>query len=248
MKKNIIYSLIATLTVVLFVACGTNNKNGNAIASSNASMSILLEGEVKFDTTRGCEKLFVVHAIDGNGNPIPGLDVDANIIINNKASGNYIGTMQTTDPISFIDNRVNFNSKNVIPGDKLIISPTANRHDASYLGDWDIYKVEGSRLSILGAAYNLESTDQLSYMIGNESIYVPGYGIAVAHVEQESTEGETVTNSDGYAYFKVVYDLSLINHMVAIGAHTKDGYRIGASVSGELPDCTSYDDSNTSAS
>jgi hypothetical protein len=249
MKKNIIYSFTFIAIAVLLTACGSNSKaDSNGGTSGDASMSILMEGIVKLDITRGCEKLFVVHAVDGNGNPIPNLNVDASIIINNKASGSSTGTIQTTEPITFLDGSYNFNSKNVIPGDKIIILPTANRHDASYAGDWDIHKVEGSALTLWGAAYNLETTDQLNYIVGNGSSYVAGYGTAVAHIEKDDTNGTTVTNNEGHAYFKVIYDPSLIGHTMVVGAHTSSDYRIGAAVIGKLPDCMGSTDSNTSSS
>ena len=246
MKKNIIYSLVCVSTAVLITACGSNDKaDGSAGTNIDASMSILMEGIVRLDKTRGCEKLFVVHAVDGNGNPIPNLNVDASIIINNKASGDSVGMLQTTEPITFLDNRYNFNTENVVPGDRVIILPTLDRHDATYTGDWNIHEVQGSSLMLWNAAYNLETTDKLSYIVGNDSIYVPGYGTAVAHVEKDDTNGTTGTNSDGYAYFKVVYDLSLIGYPMAVGAHTSTDYRIGAAIIGKLPDCVSSVDTNT---
>jgi len=248
MKKNIIYGFAFISITVLLTACGSNSKtDSNGGSSSDASMSILMEGIVTLDITRGCEKLFVVHAVDGNGNAIPNLNVDASIIVKNKASGSTTGTIQTTAPITFLDGSYNFNNKNVIPGDKLIILPSSNRHDASYAGDWDIHKVEGSALTLWGAAYNLETTDQLNYVVGNDSTYIAGYGTAVAHVEKNDANG-TVTNSDGHAYFKVVYDPSLIGHTMVVGAHTNSDYRIGAAIIGKLPDCTASADSNTSGS
>ena len=249
MKKNIIYGFVFISIAVLITACGSNSKSdSNGGTSGDSSMSILMEGIVKLDITRGCEKLFVVHAVDGNGNAIPNLNVNASIIVKNKASGSSTGTIQTTEPITFLDGSYNFNNKSVIPGDKIIILPTANRHDASYAGDWDIHKVEGAALTLWGAAYNLETTDQLNYVVGNDSTYISGYGTAVAHVEKDDTNGTTVTNSDGHAYFKVVYDPSLIGHTMVVGAHTSSDYRIGAAIIGRLPDCMASADSNTSSS
>jgi len=249
MKKNIIFGFLITVILVLFTACGTDSKkDSNGGTSSDASMSILMEGIVRLDITRGCEKLFVVHAVDGNGNAIPNLNVDASIIVKNKAAGNGTGMIQTTVPITFLDGNYNFNNKNVIPGDKIIILPSANRHDASYTGDWDIHKVEGEALTLWGAAYNIETTEQLNYVVGNDSTYIAGYGTAVAHVEKNDANGTTITNSDGHAYFKVVYDPSLIGHTMVVGAHTSSDYRIGAAIIGILPDCMESAESNTSSS
>jgi len=250
MKRNI--GLFASAVVASFVlsACGSNDKpDGNIVTDGNAAMSILQEGEVKFDIERGCMKLFVVHAVDGNGNPIPGLTVDANVIINVKARG-ALGTIQTTAPLTLTDGSKNFESAHVNAGDKLIILPTSQRHDISYLGDWKIHAVEGNTLKLNGVAYNLETTDQINYVVGNEATYVPGYGSAVAHVEQRDENGTTarVTNDDGYAYFDVVYDLSLVGHIAIVGAHNGDGYRMGAAVSGVLPDCRTPVDTNDSTS
>jgi hypothetical protein len=238
MKKQILFYGSVLLSTMLLTGCGSDDKpDGNVVTKGEASMSILLEGRVQLDTTRGCQKLFVVHAVDGNGNPIPGLSVDANIIINPKAAGNSVGTIQTTAPITFSDLRYNFNAQQVVPGENLIILPTKDRYHTSYLGDWKINKVEGSSVTLSGAAYNLETTDMLSYVIGNESTYVQGYGTAVAHVERPDTNGSKVTNDKGYAYFDVIYDIALIGHPYTVGAHSGNGYRMGAAVSGILPNC-----------
>jgi len=246
MKKQIALYSSVLLSLSLLSGCGSNDKpDGNVVTDGEASMSILLEGRVELDQTRGCQKLFVVHAVDGNGNPIPGLNVNANIIVNAKAIGNGTGTIQTTAPITLADHSKNFNTDKVVPGDKLIILPTAARHHTSYLGDWDINKVEGGTLTLMGVAYNLETTDQINYVVGNESVYVPRYGIAVAHVEKPDSNGTSkVTNDDGYAYFDVIYDPALIGHSVVVGAHSGDGYRMGAAVSGILPDCMQADTNN----
>jgi hypothetical protein len=240
MKKRTLFYGAILLPLLILVGCGTNDKpDGDAVTRGEASMSILLEGEVKLDRTRGCQKLFVVHAVDGEGNPIPGLRVDASIIVNTKAAGSSTGTIETTAPIQFSDGRYNFNAENIVPGDKLVILPSRDRDHTSYLGDWKINVVEGSKVVLKNVAYNLETTDKISYVIGNESTYVQGYGTAVAHVEKPDDNGSSVTADDGYAYFDVIYDLALIGHSYTVGAHSGDGYRMGAAVSSILPDCTS---------
>ena len=251
MNKHIVLHFSIVLLALVFNGCGSNNKaDGNGAIGGESSMSILLEGEVKLDRTRGCQKFFVVHAVDGNGNPIAGLNVDANVIINAKAIGNSSGLISTTTPITFIDSRYNFNDEKVISGDNLIVLPSYDKYNPAYLGNWKVYKAEGATITLLDAAYNLETTDKLNYIVGDESIYVSGYGNAVAHVEKQDSNGTVSTNSDGYAYFDVIYDLALIGYSYAVGAHTTDGYRIGAAVTSTLPDCvvstdTTDSDSNT---
>jgi len=245
-KKVCLYMGIIILALSI-QGCGSNDKSdGSASLGGESSMSILLEGIVKLDRTRGCQKYFVVHAVDGNGNAIPGLKVDANVIVRAKASGNASGMIHTTSPITFTDSNYNFNGSNIIFGDDLIVLPSSNNYHPSYLGDWKIYKTENSTLTLRDSAYNLETTDNLNYIVGNASVYVPGYGNAVAHVENRDNNGTITTNADGYAYFDLLYDLALIGHSYVVGAHTTDGYRIGASVISVLPNCSVSVDSNTS--
>jgi len=249
MKKTLFYGSVL-LSVLLLSGCGSDDKaDGTVVTDGEASMSILQEGILELDVERGCVKAYVVHAVDGDGNPIQGLNVNANVIVNAKVARST-GTIQTTAPISFSDAGVSFSAAGVVPGDKLIVLPTTTRHHTSYIGDWDIYKVDGDRVELTGTAYNLETTDQLSYVVGNEAAYVSNYGMAVAHVEKSDLNGTTTTDNDGYAYFDVVYDpiLGELGYQVTVGAHSGDGYRMGAAVVDRLDDCLGQDvpaDDNT---
>jgi len=242
-NKQLGYTAVL-VSALLMVGCGSNDKpDGNPVTSGDAGMSIT-PVEVEYSPEKGCKMLFRAHAVEGNGNPIPGLGVGANVVINAKASGTGIGLIETTAPISFVDNRLSFNAHRVVPNDKLIILPSAARHDTSYIGDWTVYQVDGSRVTLSGAAYNLETTDQLSYVIGNETAYVGT--TAVAHVESVENNGTTVTDEKGYAYFYVIYDTELVGHTYVVGAHTGDGYRMGAAWSEQFPNCVEIpNDGNT---
>ena len=233
-NKQLGYTAVL-VSALLMVGCGSNDKpDGNPVTSGDAGMSIT-PVKVEYSLEKGCKMLFRAHAVEGNGNPIPGLGVGANVVINAKASGTGIGLIETTTPISFVDNRLSFNAHRVVRNDKLIILPSATRHDTSYIGDWTVYQVDGSRVTLSGAAYNLETTDQLSYVIGNETAYVGT--TAVAHVESVENNGTTVTDEKGYAYFYVIYDTELVGQPYVVGAHTGDGYRMGAAWAEKFPNC-----------
>ena len=224
------------MSVLILAGCGSNDKvDGNVVTRGDAGMSIS-PVDVYYDPAKGCRMLFRAHAVEGDGSPISGLHIGASVVINAKVSGTDIGLMETTAPISFVDNRISFNAYHVVPNDKLIILPSALRHDTSYIGDWTIYQVDGSRVTLSGAAYNLETTNQLSYVIGNETAYIGT--TVVAHIENVENNGTTLTNEKGYAYFDVVYDPDLEGQPYVIGAHTGDGYRMGAAASGQFPSCT----------
>jgi hypothetical protein len=241
-KKHLGYTSI--LISALFIAgCGSNDKvDGNIVTNGDAGMSITPVG-VSYDVAKGCEMLFRAHAVEGNGNPIVGLGVGANVVVNAKVSGTNIGLIQTTTPITFVDNRLNFNTKKIVQNDNLIIIPSINHHDTSYIGDWKIYSVNGSEVTLSGAAYNLETTDQLSYVIGSESVYVAGT-TAVAHIEKVDDNGTSSTNDKGYAYFNLIYDTELVGQPYMVGAHTGDGYRMGAAWSGQFPNCIETPEDN----
>lgn len=241
-NKRLGYAAIV-MSALLMAGCGSNDKpDGNPVTSGDAGMSIT-PVEVEYSPEKGCKMLFRAHAVEGNGNPIPGLGVGASVVINTKASGTGIGMIETTAPISFVDNRLSFNAHKVARNDKLIILPSAARHDTSYIGDWTVYQVDGSRVTLAGAAYNLETTDQLSYVIGNETAYVGT--TAVAHVESVENNGTTLTDEKGYAYFYVIYDTELIGQPYVVGAHTGDGYRMGAAWAEPFPSCISIPNDNT---
>jgi len=235
MKNKRLGYISILMSALIMAGCGSNDKvDGNVVTRGDAGMSIT-PVDVYYDPAKGCRMLFRAHAVEGDGTPISGLHIGASVVINAKVSGTDIGLMETTAPISFVDNRISFNAYNVVPNDKLIILPSALRHDTSYIGDWTVYQVDGSRVTLSGVAYNLETTNQLSYVIGNETAYIGT--TVVAHIENVENNGTTLTNEKGYAYFDVVYDPELEGQPYVVGAHTGDGYRMGAASSGQFPSC-----------
>jgi hypothetical protein len=234
MKKYRLYSPIVALTAILGLAgCGSDSKansSGTPLNTAGATASIACfydpdaeSGPIKY--TLNC----YVHTVDGNSDPINDLTYDVSVVADVKVASGGSGTILTTDPITFEASNKSFIDANVKKNDTLIILPTADRNDASYLGNWQISSVNSNtNITLKESAYNLETTDELNYVIGNETVYATDYS-ASAHIYYPEDGNSTlnVSSDDGLFYFSLVFDYALENQTVYIGAHTPD-YRIGA--------------------
>ena len=268
MKQNIVRKVVITFlglsAVWLFEGCGSNSKVDGGIGRTGES-GLSITPEIRAQGTSECVEKFIIHGVDGNGNPIPDLSVKSNIVVNVKAQGS--GVIKTESPIRFEDPVMNFNIRGVGLGDKLMIIPTANRHDPSYLGDWKVHAASGGSLTLENAAYNLETTDSLFYVVGNEkkfveSIYatetktvkdgnktktitrntaIPAHAYGVAHIR--NNEQNVTSVDDGFAYITVDYDVELSGQQFVLGVHM-DGYRVGTAYVGCFPACGSLADRN----
>ena len=183
---------------------------------------------------------YAVHAVDDDARrAIVGMEIKMSLINNIKELNGVkvqdkSGTIDNTSPIRFSDASVNFldpvlyASQRVESRDNLIIVPSEAGVDSSYLGGWKINSVAQNTLDLEGNYLNLESTPDLSYIIGNERRLL-GRNIAVADVEK--IDIESITDEFGMAYFKVTFDPELAGHTVTLEAHGTDidNNRIGIS-------------------
>ena len=168
-----------------------------------------------------------VHAVDAKSRlPMVGVPVSMSLIngVKVKVTQDGAGSIVNSTPISFSDNTVDFLQAGVERDDNLIIFPTLNKVDPSYLGGWNIGDVESNMLRFTETYSNTASAANLHYIIGNERRLL-GRSIAVADVTAVDLE----TNAEGYARFDVRYDRVLAGHTVTIEAHGNDevGQRIG---------------------
>jgi len=226
MKKNITYSLILMLVSVLLSSCGSNSKadGGSSGAVGSVGLSIAYIS-TEYDDVRGFIDHYRVHATDANGKPISGLSLEKSIVngvkeIRNTKLQINAGGIESSTPINFFDNGIDFSQTGVRVGDNLIIIPSSGKTDSSYLGDWTIRNV-GSSLTLKEGSFNLENTNGLTYIIGNEQRFLGDSGsgrIATAHIETPSNA--VSTDADGFSYFDVVYDPVLGRHTVTVGVHT----------------------------
>lgn len=246
MKWN--FALAAVSAIALLSGCGSNSKpDGGIGATGQATISVSPYTSPAPLDIGGCVQVFVVHGIDDNGVPIPELHVKSSLIVQPKVFG-YNGVIRTEDAVKFSDDTQNFSAAGVVRGDTLIIAPTPARSHPSYVGDWHVYAVNGSTLTLQDQAYNIEPTDQLRYYVGDERAYAQG-ALAVAHIDTLDDNG-TVVTEDGYTYFAVVYDdaLGVENVPYVVGAHI-DGYRVGNTYEGRFVSClTAPVDTNSSSS
>jgi hypothetical protein len=230
MKKTIIYRVLLTLGIVsLMVGCGTDNKkNAGSVPASQTgiahSIACFENEQVKDIYVAHC----YIHSVDGNSEPVIGLTFDMSLIVNVKEFHEGTGTIQTTNPITFSDDRIDFSTTDVVATDNLIILPTNKTLDVTYLGNWEIRSVSNI-LTLLESAFNLETTEELTYVVGNETVTRLG-SRASAHIEYP--EDKIVDNPDvdtvgGLFYFDIYYDPSLRGTTIFIGAHTTSNIRTG---------------------
>jgi len=233
-KQTIFYGILSSIVATLFVACGSNSKpNGNDIAPGTTALSIV------YDSTEESGGKMVghyrVHAIDDNGNPISGLKLKMSLIngvkqIRNQKLQRGTGNILSSAPIKFNDVGIGYTQTGVRVGDSLIILPSSGKTDVNYLGDWTISNV-GSELELKENSYNLETTLNTTYIIGNEERLLGGENgdrgtIAVAHIQD--VNNTSATNEKGFTFFDIVFDPVLAGHTVSVGVHTEKGTRLGA--------------------
>jgi len=235
MIKN---TMVKSLSIIGFsfvlVACGSNSKidgDDGGVGGGTTGLSIAYQS-TDYTDAQGFIDHYRVHATNANGDPVSGLPLRTSIVsgvkeIRNQKLQRNTGNIEISSPINFFDNGINYTQTGVIVGDNLIILPSSGKTDNSYLGDWSISAV-GASLSFLEGSFNLESTNDLTYIIGNETRFLgdSSRGItAVAHIESS----QNTTDADGFSSFDLVYDPALAGHTLTIGVHT-DGNRLGSGI------------------
>jgi hypothetical protein len=234
--------LLKSLFVFFFTACGTNSipnsteVNAKTVEGISASIAcfydpLALSGPIKY--VLNC----YVHTVDSDSNPVNNLNYKLSVITNIKLT-NSIGRIATTNPISFSDREQSFLNSDIKATDTLIILPTPATSDVSYLGSWQIASIDSnSTLTLKESAFNLETTENLTYVIGNETRYDLG-GTASAHIEYSDSTDKNSTiltsiSDKGLFYFRLVFDYKLEGKTVVVGAYAGNN-RIGVSTSFSL--------------
>ena len=224
--------LLATSTMM--ISCGSNSKpDADDLAPGTAAFSIAYAS-----SSESAGKIvghYRVHAVDDQGKPLSGLKLKMSLIngvkkIRNTKLQRARGNILSTTPIRFNDLGVNFAQAGVGRGDTLIVLPSEGKTDISYLGDWTISNA-GADLELKENSYHLETTENLTYIIGNEERLLGGENgnrgvIAVAHIQDVNKT--FVTDEKGYTFFDVVFDPVLAAHTITVGVHTVNGARRGA--------------------
>lgn len=232
MKKTFLSGIVLG-TALLFTGCGSDSKSDGNVPVADQTLTLsLLETVYGANTGNGTYIVrYAVHAVDQSGNPHSNLPLRFSLV--NAADSKcyykgYHGTISTTEPTTFSDYNVDFSKTGTKVGDALIVLPTTDRQESTYLGDWKVTKV-GANLE-LGAepVYNLETMDELTYVVGDEKCLYRGQVTNVhAQVPDDSNSTGTPSELDkGLTYFDVVYDQTLAGRGVYIGAHVS-GMRSG---------------------
>ena len=172
---------------------------------------------------------YTIHAVDKYGNPAregvmlhPSLINGTNKIDPRVSVYGERGTIKQDN--TFKDTTGNFYAANVDESDRLVIVPNSSKYDPSYLGNWTLESVSSTELTLSEEYYGSDESS-LSYVIGNESRYINGYGVAVADIATKA--GGYKTDENGNVQFDVTFDPILAGRTVTIAAHAYDGNRTG---------------------
>jgi len=225
MKKNI---FLLGLSAILITACGTNSKpDAGELPPSESGITLSISC---FDGGQGLEGAFIancyVHAVDKYSKPVAGLSFDVALVNGPKVQEIGTGKIYSNTPITFFDNILNFLQEDVTTRDTLIIVPSAEANDVTYVGNWEIGAVN-SNLALVENSVNLETTNGLSYVIGGETRYDLGIS-ASAHIEYPRAIDlpQEPDKLIGFTHFNIIYDPELSGEIIYVGAHTT-GNRIG---------------------
>ena len=213
--------------VILHFNYDASNGNGRATTLSLVYVSTSSEPGKMINR-------YLVHAVDKKSNqPKVGIPVSMSLVNNVKVvktdkednSGNIIADA----PPSFHDSTVEFVQSKVEVNDNLIIFPSEDKVDPSYIGGWNIDGISSSKLILSGVYSNLNSTNKLYYVIGDERRLIGDEGIGqIGVADVKLVDGETETNVNGDVFFDVTFDSILAGHTVTLEAHgTDNGERIG---------------------
>ena len=225
----------------MFTGCGSNSKSDGGVPVADKSLTLsLLETSLSGSTGRGTYIVrYAVHAVDQSGKPHSNLPLRVSVV--NAASSKcyfrgYHGTISTTEPTTFSEYNVDFTRTGTKVGDALIILPTPDRQESTYLGDWKVTKVKNNLELGAEPAYNLETMDELAYVVGDgQCLY--GGRITNVHVQSPDDMNSTRKISErdkGLTYFDVVYDKKLSGKGIYIGVHVT-GMRSGTARLFTLP-------------
>jgi len=182
---------------------------------------------------------YAVHAINEDSQaPVAGMPIKMILVngikeLNSKKVQYENGVFKDTNPVTFIDDSIDYlenhyDSEKVQKNDNLIILPSKGKVDSSYLGGWKIDNVTSHELTLNGYFDNLTTESDLNYIIGNEKRLL-SRDIVVAEVR--TIDMEAITDENGMAYFKVVFDPELALHTVTLAAYavTPQNERVGIS-------------------
>jgi len=234
------------VTALFLTACGSNSKqNASDAPASSRGVTLSMacfEDPKATDSVMALVANCYIHSVDGSSNPVTGLKFNVSLVNNLKFSSLGTGNIYTTTPTTFTDDVTVFSNPtlNITSTDNLIILPTATTTDPSYLGNWEIGAV-ANELTLSNRAINLESAEDLSYVIGNETRYGLGTSASAHIIYPEDSTGNndagkdstTETNTDGFFYFDIVYDHALRGETIFVGAHTS-GNRMGTAIAIKL--------------
>ncbi|RUM74021.1 MAG: hypothetical protein DSZ10_02345 [Sulfurovum sp.] len=235
-KQMIKTSLLAGSALLLMSGCGSDNKanSNDAVGGHNeqGALSIVYESTSADPASGKMIAHYHVHAVDENGNAISGLPLKVSLVngareLRGQKVQHDTGTILSTKPISFHDDGIDFSQTDVRKGDTLIVIPSSGKTGKDYLGDWTIVE-KGHDLGLRERSYGLESTNGLTYIIGNEQRWLSGRISAVAHVQGRGRNDTNSTSSSnhGFTYFDIVFDPVLAGHTATVGVHT-EGNRMG---------------------
>lgn len=193
---------------------------------STMSMAYIGSGDCQSEPGLPADK-YLVHIVDKYSNPAQSVTISPTLINGTKVTQTKSGQINNPGNPDFNDSTADYSSIDDSK-DRLIILPTSDRTDQSYLGNWTIDEVLSNHELNFREEYYGNLEENLTYVIGNEERVVGG-NLAVAHIVSPS--GEYETDSGGGLKLEVCFDPALVTHTVSLAASTvNDGNRIGVGV------------------
>ena len=187
-----------------------------------STMSMFL-AKSELDTNLNIYKdYYTIHAVDKYGNPVKSGTVIHPTLINGikvvSTDSNGTGELSADNNALFTDNTKNFSE--IKESDRMIVLPSEDVTDKSFLGNWDINSVDSNHILTLFDKLDKNSSANLRYVIGNETRTVTSNGttsLAVANIQ--AIDGKYETDNAGNLQFIVSYDPALKGEKIYLAAN-----------------------------
>jgi hypothetical protein len=196
-----------------------------------AAVSLFYVSTVHDDDLGTFKDKYTIHAVDKYSNPVNSGVQLYPTLINGFKTISHNGEISNNGNTVFQDSTASFTTDvSLSDDDHLIILPSSNGFNKSYLGGWTINSINDNHHLTLTEDYNGMDTASLRYIIGNKNRLIADDIVTLADIQ--STTGSYLTDENGNVQFIVTYDPMLVGHTLSLSAvaYDKDNNRSGISL------------------